>query len=127
MNSENAIFGSYSNSSNRDENTDYEPLLFAPTSVDSKEKNPTKISVKETIKEIISSESQAKKENFTKEEIASIRKNLKLTQSEFAQAFGISLASLRNWEQGHRNPTGAAVTLLRVAQNNPKALLEAIR
>jgi|GEM_PF-4141239 len=119
----NFILGSSENPA-RDNSADYAPLLFAPTNSTPTEKKP----VKETIKDIISSsDSPAKKENFTKEEIASIRKNLNLTQSEFAQAFGISLASLRNWEQGHRNPTGAAITLLRVAQNNPKALLEAIR
>ena len=42
-------------------------------------------------------------------------------------AFGISLATLRNWEQGRRQPTGAVRVLLRVAAKHPKAVLEAVR
>ncbi len=61
-----------------------------------------------------------------KNEITEVRRKLKLTQIQFASAFGISVATLRNWEQGHRNPSGAAVTLLRVAQQNPKAVLQVV-
>lgn len=59
--------------------------------------------------------------------VASIRTKLKLTQKEFSSAFGISTATLRNWEQGRRQPTGAARVLLRVAAKHPKAVLEAVR
>jgi len=46
---------------------------------------------------------------------------------EFSTAFGISPATLRSWEQGRRQPTGAARVLLRVAAKHPKAVLEAVR
>jgi putative transcriptional regulator len=35
---------------------------------------------------------------------------------------GVSVATLRNWEQGRRTPDGPALALLRVAANNPKAV-----
>ncbi len=68
----------------------------------------------------------AKVTRLKKNEVTEVRKKLQLTQSQFATAFGISVATLRNWEQGHRNPTGAAVTLIKVAQKHPKAILEAV-
>ena len=68
----------------------------------------------------------AKVTRIERNEITEVRRKLKLTQIQFASAFGISVATLRNWEQGHRNPTGAAVTLLRVAKHNPKAVLEVV-
>ena len=58
--------------------------------------------------------------------IAAIRTKLRLSQKAFASAFGISPATLRNWEQGRRQPTGAARVLLRVAAKHPKAVLEAV-
>jgi putative transcriptional regulator len=58
--------------------------------------------------------------------VAAIRAKLRLSQTEFSSAFGISSATLRNWEQGRRQPTGPARVLLRVAQKYPKAVLEAV-
>ena len=52
-----------------------------------------------------------------------IRSRLDLTQKEFAELLGISLGTVRNWEQGRRTPDGAAKTLLRVAEHDPEALL----
>jgi len=49
-----------------------------------------------------------------------------ISQKAFSSAFGISPATLRNWEQGRRKPTGAARMLLRVAAKPPKAVLEAV-
>ena len=46
-----------------------------------------------------------------------------LSQTRFAQLLGVSLRTLQEWEQGRREPTGAAQTLLRVAVLSPKALL----
>ena len=59
--------------------------------------------------------------------VAAIRAKLRLNQKAFSSAFGISVATLRNWEQGRRQPTGAARVLLRVAAKHPKAVLEAVR
>lgn len=61
-----------------------------------------------------------------KNEVAAIRKKMHMTQKEFAGVFRISVGTLRNWEQGHRNPSGAAVTLLKIAQKHPEAILEAM-
>jgi putative transcriptional regulator len=60
------------------------------------------------------------------ESVAAIRTKLRLSQKEFSSAFGISPATLRNWEQGRRQPSGAARVLLRVAAKHPKAVLEAV-
>jgi putative transcriptional regulator len=60
------------------------------------------------------------------ESVAAIRAKLRLSQQAFSHAFGISTATLRNWEQGRRQPTGAARVLLRVAAKHPKAVLEAV-
>ncbi len=59
-------------------------------------------------------------------EVTEVRQKLKMTQNQFATAFGISVSTLRNWEQGHRNPTGPAVTLIKVARRHPKAILETL-
>lgn len=58
--------------------------------------------------------------------VAAIRAKLKLSQAQFARAFGISLDTLQNWEQGRRQPTGPAKVLLRVAERHPEAVLEAV-
>ncbi len=56
--------------------------------------------------------------------VASIRENTGLSQSRFAQLLGVSLRTLQEWEQGRRAQSGAARTLLLIAEKNPKALLE---
>jgi|HubBroStandDraft_1064217.scaffolds.fasta_scaffold131307_2 DNA-binding transcriptional regulator YiaG len=47
-------------------------------------------------------------------DVAEVRRRLKLSQAEFAAAFGLSLDSVKNWEQGHRSPEGPAKVLLAV-------------
>ena len=47
-------------------------------------------------------------------------------QAQFARAFGISLDTLQNWEQGRREPTGPAKVLLRVASRHPEAVLDSV-
>jgi len=53
-----------------------------------------------------------------------IRTKFNLTQNEFAKLLNISVATLRNWEQGRRRPEGAARVLLNVAQRHPEVLME---
>jgi putative transcriptional regulator len=48
------------------------------------------------------------------------------TQESFANAIGVPVKTLRNWEQRRRKPTGAALTLLLLIQQNPRVVLEAI-
>lgn len=58
--------------------------------------------------------------------IQAARKRLGLSQDRFAQAFGVSASTLRKWEQGQREPTGAAKILLRIIEREPKAVLRAL-
>lgn len=55
---------------------------------------------------------------------AEARAQTGLSQQEFAALLGVSARTLQDWEQGRREPTGAARTLLRVAVTHPKILLE---
>jgi len=41
-------------------------------------------------------------------DIAALRRFVRLSQVDFAQAMGISVHTLRNWEQGRRKPEGSA-------------------
>ncbi len=56
--------------------------------------------------------------------VASIRTKTGLSQARFAVLLGVSVRTLQDWEQGRRAPSGAARTLLMVADRNPHALLE---
>jgi putative transcriptional regulator len=51
------------------------------------------------------------------------RKKTGLSQSEFAALMGVSVRTLQGWEQGRKQPSGAARTLLAIASTNPKAVL----
>lgn len=58
--------------------------------------------------------------------VAEIRKNLGMTQMEFASKFCISVATLRHWERGDRTPHGPALALLHVVSKEPQAVLRAL-
>ena len=47
-----------------------------------------------------------------------------LSQAQFARLMGVSVRTLQEWEQGRRHPSGAAQTLLAVAQRHPDVLRE---
>jgi putative transcriptional regulator len=53
---------------------------------------------------------------------AEARASVGMTQQEFAQLLGVSPRTLQDWEQGRREPTGAARTLLKVAVKHPMVL-----
>jgi DNA-binding transcriptional regulator YiaG len=57
--------------------------------------------------------------------IPATRRKLGLSQAQFARLLGISIRTLHHWEQGTRKPTGAARVLLRVAAQDPEAVLAA--
>lgn len=59
-------------------------------------------------------------------DIPAIRERLGLSQNEFAARFGISLGTLRNWEQGVRLPDGPARALLKVIEREPAAVQRAL-
>ena len=56
--------------------------------------------------------------------VAEARASVGLSQQEFALLLGVSARTLQDWEQGRREPTGAARTLLKVAVKHPKVLRE---
>lgn len=58
------------------------------------------------------------------QDIAALRRFVGLTQTQFAQAMGISVHTLRNWEQGRRHPDGPAIALLRIAARHPRIIRE---
>ena len=55
-----------------------------------------------------------------------VRKRLGLSQLEFSERIGVSLNTIRNWEQGKRCPTGAAKALLKILDKAPEAALAAL-
>jgi putative transcriptional regulator len=55
---------------------------------------------------------------------AEARASSGLSQQEFAKLLGVSARTLQDWEQGRREPTGAARMLLKVAVKHPKLLRE---
>jgi len=57
-------------------------------------------------------------------DIVALRRFTGLTQTAFAKALGISVHTLRNWEQDRRRPEGPALALLRVAARHPRVLKE---
>ena len=57
--------------------------------------------------------------------VPAIRKELGLSQQQFARFMGVSVATLRNWEQGRREPRGPARSLLLIASMEPTAVLKA--
>ena len=63
---------------------------------------------------------------FRPADVRAVRAKLGASQSEFALLIGVSVATLRNWEQGRRTPDGPALALLRVAARNPKAVIDAL-
>ncbi|MDR2574390.1 MAG: helix-turn-helix domain-containing protein [Desulfovibrio sp.] len=52
----------------------------------------------------------------------SARAGLGLSQQGFAKLLGISARTLHDWEQGRREPSGSAKTLLKIAARYPEAL-----
>lgn len=59
-------------------------------------------------------------------DVASIRKNYRLSQPKFASLLGISTKTLQNWEQHRRKPEGPARVLLQVAARHPEAILDVV-
>jgi putative transcriptional regulator len=58
--------------------------------------------------------------------VKAIRTKLGLSQKQFAERFGFAVETIRNYEQGHRRPTGPARVLLAVIANEPDAVTRAL-
>lgn len=63
---------------------------------------------------------------FAPVDVKAIRQRLGTSQAEFARMIGVSVATLRNWEQGRRRPKGPARALLKVAATNPEMVAAAL-
>jgi putative transcriptional regulator len=59
-----------------------------------------------------------------KSRVARVRLKSGLSQTQFATALGVSKRTLEQWEQGRREPSGAARVLLKIAERHPEVLLE---
>jgi len=57
-----------------------------------------------------------------KSRVVRARLNSGLSQAEFAAVLGVSKRTLEQWEQGRRTPSGAAQTLLKIAERHPEVL-----
>jgi putative transcriptional regulator len=55
-----------------------------------------------------------------------VRAKVGLSPTEFAQLIGVKVATLRNWEQRRRHPTGPAAALLTIVEKKPEAALRAL-
>lgn len=60
----------------------------------------------------------------TGKDVKALRAFIGLTQKQLAQAMGISVHTLRNWEQDRRRPEGPAIALIRIAARHPRIIRE---
>lgn len=58
--------------------------------------------------------------------VKTLRRALSMTQEEFAERFHLSLATVRDWEQGRTQPDQAASTYLEVIARNPKMIMQTL-
>ena len=58
--------------------------------------------------------------------ITEARTRTGLSQQQFASVLGVSTRTLQEWEQGRREPSGAARTLLKIAMQSPQALRQSV-
>lgn len=68
----------------------------------------------------------AKTKKWTAEQLLalSVRKQLNKSQADFSKLLGVPIGTIRDWEQGRKQPGSAAITLIKVAQRNPEVLEE---
>lgn len=64
--------------------------------------------------------------NVISTDVQALRKRTQLSQPDFAALLGVEVSTLRNWEQGRREPTGPAKALLRAIRNDPENVLRAL-
>ena len=68
----------------------------------------------------------ARTTSVTPNQVAAARQKTGLSQAQFAQVLHISSRTLQEWEQGRRQPSGAAQALIRIAMRHPEVIAEAL-
>lgn len=63
---------------------------------------------------------------YPEPEVKVIRERMGFSQGKFAMILGVSKRTVENWEQGRRQPTGAARSLLRIVEADPQHALRAL-
>ena len=81
---------------------------------------------KEVLAAMRGNKTAARRHSIPRVDVAEVRRRLKLSQAEFAATFGLTLDSVKNWEQGHRSPEGPAKVLLAVIAKDPEAVQNAL-
>jgi putative transcriptional regulator len=84
------------------------------------------ISAKEALRHARGEATGARVSVIAAPDVAAIRSKLGFTQEQFARRFGVSIGTLRNWEQGARAPDGPARVLLTVIDREPAAVKRAL-
>jgi putative transcriptional regulator len=81
----------------------------------------------EQMSEIVRGERSPSREFFIDpEQIKALREQFNLSQAKFARMLDIDIGTLRNWEQGRREPSGPARALLRAIKKDPRNVLSAL-
>jgi len=80
----------------------------------------------ELLDDILTIKAGAPHRRYTPEQllVLVVRKELKKSQPEFAKLLGVPVGTIRDWEQGRKQPGSAAITLLKVAEKHPGILEE---
>ena len=82
--------------------------------------------IKEGLEAIRDNADALKRHDLSAPDIRAIRMKFQLSQSQMATFLGVKTKTLQNWEQGVRNPTASAQTLLRVLEQEPDAVMRAL-
>ena len=78
------------------------------------------------LKEMRDNPSSLERYRFATTDVKTVRERFGMTQNQFAEFLMISVRTLQKWEQGERNPDGAAHALLRIMEREPDAVLRAL-
>ncbi len=93
----------------------------------SKMYNELKESLEEAIEVVKGRKKPSRVFEYDLKTVKEVRKSLSMSQQEFADIICISKATLENWEQGRRKPTGPARALLKILSVTPKLALDALK
>lgn len=110
-----------------EENTGAQVKNMQAIKAETKTTKPTATVMQAFAQDVLTSLQQAQRgegrvHQVTLSAAAEARAKVGLTQLAFAQLLGVSVRTLQNWEQGRSQPSGAAQTLIKVAQQWPDLL-----